>query len=222
MFNRELYYQNQEFFDKYIKSPDEFKENIIKYFKKGNTAEVFLLDTGNNKIVVKYYKVKNIMHSIKNYFRNSRAAKSWVFGNLCNFLNIKTVEPIGYFEFSNFGLFKGAYFLTKYDENLEDLNKILDKNQKVKPNVIANNIINKITFLKQNKIYHGDFKIYNILASINNLDSSFALIDLEQMKHIRNKSYFNYLHNKDYQRILKSLENFKEIKNLVIDKMKVK
>ena len=222
VFERKTYYKYQSFFEQFINNPNLFKSKIIKYFKKGNTAEVYLLDTGSTKFVIKYYKSKNKIHSFKNYFLKTRAKKSWFFSNICNFLEIKTIKPVGYFELKKFGFFKGAYFITKYDENLNDLNEILEKKSKLKINVIASNIVENIKSLKQHKIYHGDFKILNILANSSNDNNNFFIIDLEQMKQVSNKTYFNYLHNKDYNRLLKSLDKYKDIRNLVIEKMKVK
>ena len=222
VFNRNAFYANQEFFEKFINNPESFKKDITKYFKKGNTAQVFILDSGSEKFVIKYYKVKNIFHSIKNYFRSTRAAKSWLCANICKFIGVKTVEPVGYFEAKKTGRFQGAYFITKNDPSLNDLNNILDKGSKLKINVIANNIVDNIRVLKKNRVYHGDFKIYNMLADANKIGNNFFIIDLEQMKQVSNEKYFNYLHSKDYNRMLKSLDGYKDIKNLVIEKMKVK
>jgi len=222
VFNRNEYYKDQEFLSAFIANQEKVKNNTLKYFKKGNTAEVFLLESDNQKYVVKYYKVKNLFHSIRNSIQKTRAKKSWLQANLCNFLGINTAKPIGFFEIKKFGIFRGAYFITKYNENFDNLNGLLESNAKLKNKVIADEIVSNLHSLKINKIYHGDFKANNMLTSPDKKGQGIILIDLEQMQKVENAKYFNYLHNKDRARLLRSLEHYKDLHNLVTQKLKVK
>lgn len=222
VFNRKEFYKDQEFFNDFISNEEKYKKGCETYFKKGNTAEVFLLKSEQSKYVVKYYKVKNLFHTIKNSLQKTRAKKSWLKSNICEFLGINTMAPIGFFEVKKYGVFSGAYFITKYNENFDNLNSLLESNVKLKNKVIADDIARNLHALRINKIYHGDLKVNNMLRSIDKKSQGMYLIDLEQMHKVENTKHFDYLHNKDKARLLRSLENYKDLHSLVTQKLKVK
>ncbi|NNE33120.1 MAG: Kdo domain containing protein [Winogradskyella sp.] len=120
------YLNYEEFLDSIIDDFDNLGEdfgnqdrNSLKLFKKA--GQVFN---------VKSFRVPNLINQIAyNFFRKSKAQRSYEYANRLKDLNIGTPQPIAYYEFKTTFLFKKSYYISEqlhcdltYRELTTDLN----------------------------------------------------------------------------------------------------
>ena len=160
--------------------------NIRDYFKDSKNSihkarnEIKILDYENQKLVVKAFKVPNLLNKIVyTFFRGTKAKKSYE-----NSLRISKFVPqaIGYIEFRKFGLLSDSYFISEqfeYDFTIREV--ITEADFKDRENIFRE--LAKFTFLlHEDGILHKDYSPGNILIKVNKDGYEFKIVDINRME----------------------------------------
>ncbi len=187
-------------------------DDIIKNFETkgkpfGNQARnsLKLYDFDNKIINVKSFKVPNIINQIAyRFFRKSKAQRSFEYANKLQNLNIGTPQPVAYYEFTTFFLFKKSYYVSEqldcdltYRELTTDLNY---------PNhEIILRAFTRFTFtLHEKGIQFLDHSPGNTLIKKTEDGYKFYLVDLNRM-HFRTLDFKTRIKNFSKLTIHKSI-----------------
>ena len=74
------------------------KNGIRKALKNGNTYFVSRINLAGREIVVKRYNHKEVIHSVRQTIKRSRARRGWLHEHRLRMLNIATPRPLAYIE----------------------------------------------------------------------------------------------------------------------------
>jgi len=161
-------------------------KNIKSYFQNSNDSihkarnEIKIIDFEAESLVVKSFKIPNIINKIVyTFFRDSKAKKSYE-------NSLKIVEfvpkPIGYVEFKKFGLINDSYFVSenfKYDFTIRE--PLLQADFKDKEGVFK--AFARFTYkLHKDGIFHLDYSPGNILIKEENGTYIFKIVDINRME----------------------------------------
>ncbi|HIP01958.1 MAG TPA: hypothetical protein EYG75_00410 [Campylobacterales bacterium] len=177
---------------KYTLNPsfqNEFKDfllHIKDYFQKSTHSihkarnEVKIITHNNIEVVVKSFKVPNILRRIHyTFFRDTKAKKSY--DNSIKIGNF-TPTPIGYIEFFRHGLLAESYFVAKkfnYDFTIKE--PIVNKELVDRDNIFRE--FAKFTYeLHKHNIYHNDYSPGNILIKRDERGYTFKIVDINRMQ----------------------------------------
>lgn len=145
-----------------------------------NSLKLFNLD--GQQINVKSFKVPNFINQVVyNFFRKSKAQRSFEYAIKLEELNIGTPQPIAYYEFKTLLLFKKSYYVSKqldcditYRELTTNLN---DPNHETILRAFT-----RFTFhLHEKGVYFLDHSPGNTLIKKENNTYKFYLVDLNRM-----------------------------------------
>ncbi|MGE3613465.1 MAG: hypothetical protein AB7G20_08335 [Sulfurimonas sp.] len=165
-------------------------KNIQNYFNTSQDSihkarnEIKIIDFEDESLVVKSFKIPNIINKIVyTFFRDSKAKKSYE-----NSIKIESFvpKPIGYIEFKKFGLIHESYFVSKnfkYDFTIRE--PLLQADFKDKEEVFK--AFAKFTYqLHEQGIFHLDYSPGNILIKKENESYIFKIVDINRMvfKHL--------------------------------------
>ncbi|MDQ1243829.1 MAG: hypothetical protein QG565_169 [Campylobacterota bacterium] len=161
-------------------------KSIKSYFYNSNDSihkarnEIKIIDFEGESLVVKSFKIPNIINKIVyTFFRDSKAKKSYK-----NSLEIGdfTPKPIGYIEFKKFGLINESYFVSenfKYDFTIRE--PLLQTDFKGKEEVFK--AFSRFTYnLHEKGIFHLDYSPGNILIKEENGTYVFKIVDINRME----------------------------------------
>lgn len=178
---------NYKFIDeKYL----TFLKNIRNYFAHSSNSihkarnEIKIIDFEDESLVVKSFKIPNILNKIVyTFFRDSKAKKSYE-----NSIKIENFvpKPIGYIEFKKIGLIDESYFVSenfKYDFTIRE--PLLQADFKDKEEVFKD--FARFTYkLHEQGIFHLDYSPGNILIKKENEGYIFKIVDINRMdfKHL--------------------------------------
>jgi hypothetical protein len=163
----------------------EFFAQIRQYFFNVKDTihkarnEIKIINYNNQNLVVKSFKVPNLFNKIiYTFFKDSKAKKSY--DNSIR-LGEFVPKPIGYVEFTRFGLLHDSYFISEhfnYDFTIRE--PLLDMNFEDRVKIFEE--FARFTFeLHQNNILHLDYSPGNIL--IKKKDRYiFKVVDINRMK----------------------------------------
>ena len=171
---------------------DEFKNfkdfllNIKSFFQRNQNTihkarnEIKIINYHNQDLVVKSFKIPNLLNRIiYTFYRSTKAKKSYEYA-----LKIKefTPQPIGFIEFYASGLLKDSYFVSeKFDYSFTIREPLLDTFFPNKNEILK--AFAHFTFdLHQAGIFHFDYSPGNILIKKENNDFIFKIVDINRMK----------------------------------------
>ncbi|MBW1746795.1 MAG: hypothetical protein JRJ25_11240 [Deltaproteobacteria bacterium] len=80
-----------------IADPDSVIDSS-RLLKEGNSSTVALAEVNGKLLVIKRYNIKNFIHALKRYLRNTRAWTSWRNAHRLELLGIPTPKPIAFLE----------------------------------------------------------------------------------------------------------------------------
>ena len=175
---------------KYLKYKDtldniilKFDSKIFKLIKKDrNTLKIF--DLKKKKIVVKSFKVPNILNKIiYTFFRKSKAKRSYEYALKLVTNNINTPKPIAYYETKKYFLLNKSYYVCEhidYDFTFKDFinNKFEFK--------LVTKLFAEFTYsIHEKNINFLDNTPGNTLIVKQNNSFDFYLVDLNRMKFER-------------------------------------
>ena len=174
---------------KYINSKSFFDNIILNYDTKGenygnqNRNSLKLYDFNGYKVNVKSFKVPNLVNQFAyRFLRKSKAQRSYEYANILKNHNIGTPQPIAFYEFKEFLLFKKSYYISEhlnYDITYRELTTDFDY-----PNYEEIlRAFTRFTFkLHENEINFLDHSPGNTLITKNKNGYDFALVDLNRME----------------------------------------
>ena len=178
MFHYEINPTFNEFKDDLLNIRDHFDNSSNSIHKARN--ELKILQLHNRSVVVKSFKVLNIIRKIYyKYFRDTKAKKSYIYAlKIGSF----TPEPIGYIEFYKDNLLQDSYFLAQnfqYDFTIRE--PLLDKKFPKRDDIFK--AFTSFTYkLHQNNILHKDYSPGNILVKKENDNYIFKIVDINRME----------------------------------------
>ena len=173
----------------YLASKDYLEDCIINFDSKGeafgnqkrNSLKLFNLD--DFTVNVKSFKIPNLINQIAyNFFRKSKAQRSYEYALKLKNLGIGTPEPVAYYEFKTPFLFKKSYYISKQlDCDLTYRELINDFNYPDYDNILR--AFTRFTFtLHENGIEFLDHSPGNTLIKKVGEEYQFYLVDLNRMK----------------------------------------
>ncbi|OBQ56503.1 Kdo domain containing protein [Tamlana sp. s12] len=152
-------------------------------FVDGDRNTIKLFDFNGEKISIKAFKIPNLVNQIAyNYFRKSKAQRSFEFATRLLELGIGTPEPIAYFEKTTPYLFKKSYYISKYvDYDITYRELTTDFNIPNYENILR--AFTRFTFkLHENGVHFLDHSPGNTLIQYNKGNYKFYLVDLNRME----------------------------------------
>ena len=166
--------------------------NIKQYFNNTNKTLfnkrniIKLVDFNEKKYVIKSFKIPHFINKIVyNFFRDSKAKRSYENSLKLVKLNINTPKPIGYIEFNSILFFQDSYYVSEffdYDFEIRDIFK--NKNFENR-NIILEKFVKFTLDLHQKGVYHIDYSPGNvIIKKIDDNSFEFSIIDVNRMKFI--------------------------------------
>lgn len=161
-------------------------KNVKEYFKSSDNSihkarnEIKTIEFNNENLIVKSFKIPNIINKIiYTFFRDSKAKKSYE--NSIKIIDF-VPKPIGYIEFKKSGLIDESYFVSEnfeYDFTIREplLNThFLDKEEIFKAFAIFTHK------LHENGIFHLDYSPGNILIKKEGNCYIFKIVDINRME----------------------------------------
>lgn len=132
---------------------------------------------------IKAFKMPMLVNQIVyNFFRKSKAQRSFEYAKILIDLNVGTPLPIAYYEFRNSFLFKKSYYVSA-QQSCDLTYRELSTNLDFKNHEKILRAFTRFTFdLHQKGILFLDHSPGNTLIEINNGDYKFYLVDLNRMK----------------------------------------
>ncbi len=157
----------------------KFSISSLSIHKARNEIKIIQFHT--QKLVVKSFKIPNIINKlVYTFFRDSKAKKSYNYSlKIIDFVP----QPIGYIEFYKCGLLEDSYFISEefqYDFTIRE--PLLDINFEDRTNIFKE--FAKFTLqLHDNGIFHDDYSPGNILIQ-KDLSGNylFKIVDINRMK----------------------------------------
>ncbi|KJD34940.1 Kdo domain containing protein [Tamlana sedimentorum] len=151
-------------------------------FTNQNRNKLKIFDLNDFKVVIKSFKIPNLVNQLAySFFRKSKARRSFEYAKKLLALGIKTPEPIGYFEYKQFGLFKKSYYLSKHFNYDFTIRALVDDDNYPNYDQILR-AFTRFTFkLHENKINFLDHSPGNTLIKKTETGYEFYLVDLNRM-----------------------------------------
>ncbi len=206
-------------FENFLKNIQESfsKKSNITLFDKRNIIKIISFE--NTQYVVKSFKVPHLLNQIVyNFFRDSKAKRSYENSVKLLELNVNTPQPIGYIEFNSLFLFKESFYVSEffnYDFEIRAVFK--DKSFEDRDNILKKFI--EFSYRLHNKgVYHIDYSPGNILVKKIDGEYLFYIIDVNRMQFLdfdidlRMKSMSKLTANDDDNNFIASY--YAEISNL--------
>lgn len=161
-------------------------KNIKEYFVISHNSihkarnEIKTIEFNNENLVIKSFKVPNIINKIVyTFFKDSKAKKSYT--NSIKIIDF-VPKPIGYIEFKKFGLIDESYFVSEnfeYDFTIRE--PLLNTHFLDKEDIFR--AFAEFTYrLHEDGIFHLDYSPGNILIKKDNKGYIFKIVDINRME----------------------------------------
>lgn len=198
-------------------------------FIKGKRNTIKLFNYNELIINIKSFKKPNYIKGfIYNFFRKSKAKRSFIYANLLLKLEIKTPKPIAFYENKNLLFLKDSYFICehiKFDLLFRDIIE--------KPFDDTENVLKQLAFfcfqMHEKGIEFLDHSPGNTLIVKNSSNKyDFYLVDLNRMKfhkqmnlNLRMKNLSRLIPSKNYVKIFSAeyAKFYNKNENIVFDLM---
>lgn len=161
-------------------------KNIKEYFDISHNSihkarnEIKTIEFHNENLVVKSFKVPNIINKIVyTFFRDSKAKKSYA--NSINIINF-VPKPIGYIEFKKFGLIHESYFVSEHFEYDFTIREPLINSDFFDKEALFKAFAEFTYRLHEDGIFHLDYSPGNILIKKDNKGYIFKIVDINRME----------------------------------------
>ncbi len=165
-----------------IKEHFNNSKNII-LFKQRNIVKI--VEYNGKKYVVKSFKVPHLLNKlVYNYFRASKAQRSYENSLKLEELKVTVPKPIGYIEFPSNFLFKESYFISEFfDYDFEIRAVLKDDKFEDRESILQEFTLFSYT-LHNRGVYHIDYSPGNVLIKRVGDGYSFYIIDVNRMNFI--------------------------------------
>ena len=188
-------------FRNFLRGADKYIDCGV-VLKAGNASTVAEVTLDNSDYVLKRYNLKSAWHSMKYFFKTSRASKSWQNAQVLNMIGVSTPRPYLFYEERIIWLFRRrAFFLSeniKQPNLLDYMNSCPLEDAEIK--VITEAFKRLFTIMIYYEISHGDMKATNFIFHENKL----IVLDLDSMIRHRNRYLFRKAIQRDLDRFLKN------------------
>jgi len=143
--------------------------------------EIRVIKTGNYKLVVKSYKVPNIINKIAyGGLRKSKAERAYEYAMLLLSKGIGSPVPVAYVTEKKNGLFSKSYFVSLFSECPYNYYNLLEMEFKRKSEILES-IAKTTAKMHENNFFHQDYTGGNILFDEKTSVIPVELIDLNRM-----------------------------------------
>lgn len=169
---------------------EDFIQNIKKYFENENNTTLFdkrnvikIVEFENKKYVVKSFKIPHLLNKIVyNFFRDSKAKRSYENSKTLISLGINTPNPIAYAEYANILFFKESYYISEFFDYDFEIREVFSNLDFQKKEIILEKFT-EYSYMMHNKgVYHIDYSPGNILVKKNEESYEFSIIDVNRMQ----------------------------------------
>ncbi len=192
-----------------------FVENIKEHFS-GDSQTIHdgrnilrIFDVKNTKVVVKSFKVPNIINQVVySFFRDSKAARSYMYSQKLLKLGILTPQPIAFVEYRTFGLFKQSYYICEHFDFDFEIRAVLKDATFADRERIFKEFAEFSYKLHEAGVYHVDYSPGNVLIQKNNEHYTFMIVDVNRMEFME---FSDELRMKNLSRFSASAEDTKMI-----------
>ena len=188
-------------FRNFLRCADKYIDDGV-VLKAGNSSTVAEVTLNNNDYVLKRYNLKSGWHSIKYFFKTTRASKSWRNAHFLNMMGISTPQPYLFYEERIMWLFRRrAFFLSENikEPNLFDyMNSCSLEHAEIK--MITDAFKRLFAIMIYYEISHGDMKATNFIFHENKL----IVLDLDSMIRHHSQYFFKKAIRRDLDRFLKN------------------
>ena len=169
---------------------DSFKEEVVKMIHNFNAIKggvgtrnvIKIVEVDATDLNLKAFKIPNIVNQIAyNFFRKSKAQRSFEYAKKLIDLQVGTPKPIAYFEYRNVFLFRKSFYISEQlhcDITYRELTK--DFSYPDYDNILR--AFTRFTFsLHEKGIHFLDHSPGNTLIKKNSETYDFYLVDLNRM-----------------------------------------
>ncbi len=175
-----------------------------------NVLKIFEVD--HTKVVVKSFKIPNIVNQIVySFFRDSKAARSYMYSQKLIALGIATPKPIAFVEQRHFGLFKQSYYICEHFDFNFEIRAVLKDATFLDRERIFKEFAEFSYRLHEAGVYHVDYSPGNVLIKKEGDHYTFMIVDVNRMEFI---DFTNELRMKNLSRFSASKEDTKMIAEL--------
>jgi len=174
------------------KKYDTFILNIKEHFNNSKNITLFkqrnivkIVEYNSVKYVVKSFKVPHILNRVVyNYFRASKAKRSYSNSLELEKLQINVPKPIAYIEFPSKFLFEKSYFISEFFDYDFEIRAIFNDEDFEDRETILKEFV-KFSYSLHNKgVYHIDYSPGNVLIKRVDGEYIFYIIDVNRMNFI--------------------------------------
>ncbi len=201
--------------DKHYNHLLPFAKNIQEQFK-GDSETIHdgrnilrIFDVKNTKVVVKSFKIPNIVNQIVySFFRDSKAARSYMYSQKLLELGIATPHPIAFVEQRNLGLFKQSYYICEHFDFDFEIRAVLKDAAFADRERIFKEFAGFSYKLHEAGVYHVDYSPGNVLIKKEDNHYTFMIVDVNRMEFMK---FTDELRMKNLSRFSASAEDTKII-----------
>lgn len=163
-----------------------FLKEIKLYFNNSHNSihkarnEIKIVNFNNESLVLKSFKVPNLLNKIVyTFFKASKAKKSYE-----NSLKIGDFapKPIGFVEFKKFGLLDESYFVSEHFDYDFTIREVLKDSSFIDREKIFQTFAQFTFLLHERGIFHLDYSPGNILIKKEGDEYIFKIVDINRME----------------------------------------
>ncbi len=180
-----------------------FRFEVHKY-KDSRSAKISLIECENEKYIFKKYNRRGVIHTLKYFFRTSRALSHWKKSIFFRLRGLPTPEILASLEERKHGLLRRSFILSKMEG--EGANSFATHQEYLKRNFPESlkHLALLVWEMHQRGIYHGDAKLSNFIPAPEVRKYRYYVIDLDGTKF--KKSVNRYERMKDLADLASSIE----------------
>lgn len=161
---------------------DSFETSGIQFGDPGRNS-IKLFDLNEEQINIKSFKVPNVINQVVyNFFRKSKAQRSFEYASKLLSLGIGTPKPIAFYEYPTIFLFKKSFYISKH-VNCDLTYRELTTNLEYPDSEIIIRAFTRFTYnLHENGVNFLDHSPGNTLITKTKDSYDFSIVDLNRMK----------------------------------------
>jgi len=169
-----------------------FVENIKEHFKQKENVVLFdkrnvikIIEFENIKYVVKSFKIPHIINKIVyNFFRDSKAKRSYENSLRLIELDVNTPKPIGFSEYKTFFFFKDSFYISEFFDYDFEIRDVFNDSTFSQRKIILEKFVEYSYSIHNKGIYHIDYSPGNILVKKFDDEYVFFIIDVNRMQFL--------------------------------------
>jgi len=161
---------------------DSFETSGIQFGDPGRNS-IKLFDLNEEQINIKSFKVPNVINQIVyNFFRKSKAQRSFEYASKLLSLGIGTPKPIAFYEYPTVFLFKKSFYISEH-VNCDLTYRELTTNLEYPDSETIIRAFTRFTYnLHENGVNFLDHSPGNTLITKTKDSYDFSIVDLNRMK----------------------------------------